>query len=45
MQYGHEYEFEQLDEVKKTMPDYMNYYNNKQISTKLKGLTTIICRH
>ena len=45
MFYGHEYEFESLDELEKAMHEYIEYYNNKRISTKLKGLTPIMYRH
>ena len=45
MFYGHEYEFESLDELEIAMKEYIEYYNNKRISTKLKGLTPIMYRH
>lgn len=45
MFYGHEFEFESLDELEKAMHEYIDYYNNKRISTKLKGLTPLMCRH
>lgn len=45
MFYGHEYEFESLDDLEKAMHEYIDYYNNKRISTKLKGLTPIMYRH
>ena len=45
MFYGHEYEFKSLDELEKAMHEYINYYNNKRILTKLKGLTPIMYRH
>ena len=45
MFYGHEYEFESLDELETAMKEYIEYYNNKRISTKLKGLTPIMYRH
>ncbi len=45
MFYGHEYEFESLDELERAMKEYIDYYNNKRISTKLKGLTPIMYRH
>ena len=44
MFYGHEYEFESLDELEIAMKEYIEYYNNKRISTKLKGLTPIMYR-
>jgi len=45
MFYGHEYEFKSLDELEKAMNEYIDYYNNRRISTKLKGLTPIMYRH
>ena len=45
MFYGHEYEFDSLDELEIAMKEYIEYYNNKRISTKLKGLTPIMYRH
>lgn len=45
MFYGHEYEFESLDELEKAMHEYIDYYNNKRIRTKLKGLTPTMYRH
>ncbi len=39
MFYGHEYEFKTLDQLKKVIEEYIDYYNNKRIKTKLKGLT------
>ena len=45
MFYGHEYEFKSLDELEKAMREYINYYNNKRILKKLKGLTPIMYRH
>ena len=45
MFYGHEYEFKSLDDLEKAMHDYIEYYNNKRITTKLKGLTPIMYRH
>ena len=45
MFYGHEYEFKTLDELESAMINYINYYNNKRIITKLKGLTPVEYRH
>ncbi len=45
MFYGHEYEFESLEALEKAMTEYINYYNNNRIMTKLKGLTPIQYRH
>ena len=39
MFYGHEYEFETLDQLKQAIEEYIRYYNTKRIKTKLKGLT------
>lgn len=45
MFYGHEYEFKTLDELENAMTNYINYYNNERIMTKLKGLTPVEYRH
>ena len=45
MFYGHEYEFETLEDLEKAMHEYISYYNNQRIITKLKGLTPIKYRH
>ena len=37
MFYGHEYEFESLEHLKKKMEEYITYYNEKRIQVKLKG--------
>lgn len=39
MFYGHEYEFTSLEQLQKSMEEYINYYNTERIQTKLKGLT------
>ena len=39
MFYGHEYEFKTLDELESAMNEYIHYYNEERIQTKLKGLT------
>lgn len=41
MFYGHEYEFTSLDHLQKEMEEYIKYYNNSRIQTKLKGLTPV----
>ena len=41
---GHEYEFKSLEELEKVMRDYIDYYNNERIITKLKGLTPTMYR-
>lgn len=45
MFYGHEYEFKTLDELQTAMEDYIYYYNNERIQTKLKGLTPCQARN
>ena len=45
MLYGHEYDFETLEDLERAMYEYINYYNNKRIMTKLKGLTPTMYRH
>ena len=45
MFYGHEYEFKTLEELQKAMEKYIDYYNNKRIQVKLKGLTPCQARN
>ncbi len=45
MFYGNEYDFETLEQLEQAMVEYIDYYNNKRIITKLKGLTPIQYRH
>ena len=45
MFYGHEYEFKTLEQLQKAMEDYIEYYNNKRIQVKLKGLTPCQARN
>lgn len=45
MFYRHEYEFKSLDDIEQAMQEYIEYYNNKRITTKLKGLTPTMYRH
>ena len=45
MFYGYEYTFNTLEELKKEMEDYISYYNNQRITTKLKGLTPVEYRN
>jgi transposase InsO family protein len=45
MFYGHEFEFETLEELQKAMEEYIDYYNNKRIQVKLKGLTPCQARN
>ena len=37
--------FGTLEDLEKAMHDYMSYYNNQRIVTKLNGLTPITYRH
>lgn len=45
MFYGHEYEFTSLEQLQKSMEEYINYYNTERIQTKLKGLTPCQARY
>lgn len=45
MFYGNEYQFETLDQLEQAMVEYIEYYNNQRIITKLKGLTPTMYRH
>ena len=45
MFYGHEYEFETLDQLRQAMEEYITYYNEKRIKVKLKGLTPLQFRN
>ena len=45
MFYGHEYEFQTLDELKIAMISYIEYYNTQRITMKLKGLTHVQYRN
>ena len=45
MFYGQEYKYKTLAELKKSMIEYINYYNNKRINLKRKGLTPIEFRN
>ncbi len=45
MFYGHEFEFETLEQLQKAMEEYIDYYNNKRIQVKLKGLTPCQARN
>lgn len=45
MFYGHEYEFETVDELEITMKEYIEYHNTQRITTKLKGLTPVQYRN
>ena len=41
MFYGFEKSFHSLDELEQAITDYIFYYNNKRIKTKLKGLSPV----
>lgn len=41
MFYGFEKTFKSLDELKQSIIDYIDYYNNKRIQVKLKGLSPV----
>lgn len=45
MFYGHEYEFQTLDELKIALEEYIEYDNTQRITTKLKGLTPVQYRN
>ena len=45
MFYGHEYEFQTLEELEIAMKEYIEYYNTQRITTILKGLTPIQYRN
>lgn len=42
---GKEYSFDSLESLKLTIDEYIEYYNNKRISLKLKGLTPVEYRN
>lgn len=44
MVYGHEYEFDSIDELIKAIEEYIDYYKSKRIKMKNKGLSPIIYR-
>ena len=41
MFYGHEYEFESLEQLEQAIIEYIDYYNNYRITAKLKGLSPV----
>ena len=45
MFYGYEHTFHTLDELEKTMEEYIEYYNKHRITIKLKGLTPVEYRN
>ncbi|KGR73388.1 integrase [Streptococcus phocae subsp. salmonis] len=45
MFYGYEKEFHSLEELSEAISNYIDYYNNKRIKTKLKGLSPVQYRN
>lgn len=45
MFYGYESSFHTLEELKKAMEEYIEYYNTQRITVKLKGLTPVEYRN
>lgn len=45
MFYGKEKEYKTLEQLEKAIDEYMKYYNNDRIKTKLKGLTPVEYRN
>ena len=45
MVYGHEEEFDPLDDLEMAIDQYIDYYNNIRIKSKLKGLTPVQYRN
>ncbi|HEK9191596.1 TPA: integrase core domain-containing protein, partial [Streptococcus equi subsp. equi] len=41
MFYGFEKSYHSLDELEQAITEYIFYYNNKRIKTKLKGLSPV----
>ena len=41
MFYGYESSFKSIDELIQAISDYIDYYNNKRIKVKLKGLSPV----
>ncbi|MFC2796926.1 MAG: integrase core domain-containing protein, partial [Streptococcus sp.] len=41
MFYGHEKTFQSLEQLEQDSVDCINYYNNKRIKIKLKGLSPV----
>ena len=41
MFYGYEKTFKSLEQLEQAIVDYINYYNNKRIKVKLKGLSPV----
>ena len=41
MFYGYEKTFKSIEHLEQAIVDYINYYNNKRIKVKLKGLSPV----
>ena len=41
MFYGYEKSFQSLEDLEKAIVNYIDYYNNKRIMVKLKGLSPV----
>jgi putative transposase len=41
MFYGHEFEFKSMESLKRAMEEYIDYYNNRRIKSKLKGMSPV----
>ena len=41
MFYGYEKTFKSIEHLEQAIIDYINYYNNKRIKIKLKGLSPV----
>ena len=41
MFYGYEKSFQSLKQLEQAIVDYIDYYNNKRIKVKLKGLSPV----
>ena len=41
MFYGYEKTFKSLEQLEQVIVDYIDYYNNKRIEVKLKGLSPV----
>ncbi|WP_142361977.1 IS3 family transposase, partial [Streptococcus pneumoniae] len=41
MFYGYEKSFQSLKQLEQAIVDYVDYYNNKRIKVKLKGLSSV----
>jgi transposase InsO family protein len=45
MFYGQEYKYHSLQELIQAIEEYIEYYNNERIKSRLKGLTSIEYRN